>query len=333
MIRKMSRYETCILGVTRNVFTGFLPNGIRSYNSPCPIKRLVEYFKEHRSVIHNIIQHKTSSKISPSISNHRNRICPPPSTSSTDTPSPTVCTLLSPLSAEVSAKRGTNISDLLDKILLQAEMLDLKANPTRPAQEATPGVASRSWKRCRRRSGRDPVRLDDRQRPCRGEPVPYGTPQAGRIAAEHRRLGALRPGRSEREPSQFRRPRRSERGLPAGRRGTRCVRRELRRVLGVGVRWPHAAGHVRAARRGRHPRFRDDARAHARVVRKLRNDAALGGARRVARLDEQLAVCRTCWSDTRRKNHHQRRYHGGLSRSPPNMRPATRPMMAPMLAA
>jgi translation initiation factor IF-2 len=38
------------------------------------------------------------------------------------------------LAAEVSAKKGTGIQDLLDKILLQAEMLDLKANPVREAQ-------------------------------------------------------------------------------------------------------------------------------------------------------------------------------------------------------
>ena len=38
------------------------------------------------------------------------------------------------LAAEVSAKKGTGIQDLLDKILLQAEMLDLKANPAREAQ-------------------------------------------------------------------------------------------------------------------------------------------------------------------------------------------------------
>jgi translation initiation factor IF-2 len=38
------------------------------------------------------------------------------------------------LAAEVSAKKGTGMQDLLDKILLQAEMLDLKANPVREAQ-------------------------------------------------------------------------------------------------------------------------------------------------------------------------------------------------------
>ena len=38
------------------------------------------------------------------------------------------------LSAEVSAKKGTGVPDLLDKILLQSEMLDLKANPSRAAQ-------------------------------------------------------------------------------------------------------------------------------------------------------------------------------------------------------
>src|SRR5688572_27408026 len=37
------------------------------------------------------------------------------------------------LSSEVSAKKGTGIEDLLDKVLLQAEVLDLKANPDRPA--------------------------------------------------------------------------------------------------------------------------------------------------------------------------------------------------------
>jgi translation initiation factor IF-2 len=38
------------------------------------------------------------------------------------------------LAADVSAKKGTGVPDLLDKILLQAEMLDLKANPDRLAQ-------------------------------------------------------------------------------------------------------------------------------------------------------------------------------------------------------
>jgi translation initiation factor IF-2 len=40
------------------------------------------------------------------------------------------------LSAEVSAKTGKGIDDLLDKVLLQAEMLELKANPDREAQGA-----------------------------------------------------------------------------------------------------------------------------------------------------------------------------------------------------
>jgi translation initiation factor IF-2 len=38
------------------------------------------------------------------------------------------------LSQEVSAKKGTGVNELLEKILLQAEMLDLKANADRPAQ-------------------------------------------------------------------------------------------------------------------------------------------------------------------------------------------------------
>lgn len=37
------------------------------------------------------------------------------------------------LVAEISAKEGTGIDDLLEKILLQAELLELKANPDRPA--------------------------------------------------------------------------------------------------------------------------------------------------------------------------------------------------------
>jgi translation initiation factor IF-2 len=37
------------------------------------------------------------------------------------------------LSTPISAKKGTNIDQLLDQILLQAEILDLKANPDRPA--------------------------------------------------------------------------------------------------------------------------------------------------------------------------------------------------------
>jgi translation initiation factor IF-2 len=37
------------------------------------------------------------------------------------------------LSTQISAKKGTNISDLLDQVLLQAEILDLKANPKRAA--------------------------------------------------------------------------------------------------------------------------------------------------------------------------------------------------------
>jgi translation initiation factor IF-2 len=37
------------------------------------------------------------------------------------------------LSTPISAKKGTNVSALLEQILLQAEILDLKANPARPA--------------------------------------------------------------------------------------------------------------------------------------------------------------------------------------------------------
>ncbi|HEY2849659.1 MAG TPA: translation initiation factor IF-2 [Gemmatimonadaceae bacterium] len=37
------------------------------------------------------------------------------------------------LHSEISAKKGTNVQALIDQILLQAEILDLKANPSRPA--------------------------------------------------------------------------------------------------------------------------------------------------------------------------------------------------------
>jgi translation initiation factor IF-2 len=40
------------------------------------------------------------------------------------------------LSTEISAKKGTNVDTLLDQVLLQAEILDLKANPNRRAQGA-----------------------------------------------------------------------------------------------------------------------------------------------------------------------------------------------------
>mmetsp|Transcript_23009 Transcript_23009/g.25368 ORF Transcript_23009/g.25368 Transcript_23009/m.25368 type:complete len:844 (-) Transcript_23009:358-2889(-) len=40
------------------------------------------------------------------------------------------------LCCEISAKMGTNLDDLLDKVMLQAELQDLKANPSRRAQGA-----------------------------------------------------------------------------------------------------------------------------------------------------------------------------------------------------
>ena len=36
-------------------------------------------------------------------------------------------------SHDISAKVGTGVKDLLEKVLLEAEILDLKANPTKPA--------------------------------------------------------------------------------------------------------------------------------------------------------------------------------------------------------
>jgi translation initiation factor IF-2 len=110
------------------------------------------------------------------------------------------------LSAEISAKRGTNIDQLLDAVLLQAEILDLKANPDRHATgtviEATldPGkgplatvlVQSGTLKVgqdfiCGMFAGRVRALLDERGKPVReaGPAIPVqvlgieGVPQAG----------------------------------------------------------------------------------------------------------------------------------------------------------
>src|SRR5690606_6064343 len=40
------------------------------------------------------------------------------------------------MSAEISAKKGMGMDDLLDKVLLQAEILELQANPNREAMGA-----------------------------------------------------------------------------------------------------------------------------------------------------------------------------------------------------
>mgnify|MGYP006920604445 CR=1 FL=1 len=37
------------------------------------------------------------------------------------------------LASEISAKKGTGVPELLDQILLQAEILELRANRVRPA--------------------------------------------------------------------------------------------------------------------------------------------------------------------------------------------------------
>ena len=35
---------------------------------------------------------------------------------------------------EINAKHGTNVNELLEKVLLEAELLELKANPNRPGR-------------------------------------------------------------------------------------------------------------------------------------------------------------------------------------------------------
>ena len=49
-------------------------------------------------------------------------------------------------SQDISAKKGTGVHDLLEKVLLEAEMLDLKANPDRKATGSI--IESSLDKRC-----------------------------------------------------------------------------------------------------------------------------------------------------------------------------------------
>jgi len=62
------------------------------------------------------------------------------------------------LATPISAKTGQNVQELLDQILLQAELLDLKANPDRRAQgtvlEATLDPARARWPRSSSRMAR-----------------------------------------------------------------------------------------------------------------------------------------------------------------------------------
>jgi translation initiation factor IF-2 len=55
------------------------------------------------------------------------------------------------LEIEVSALKGTNLDKLLDTILLQAEVLDLKANPDREASRHRRRSAARPWAAVRSR--------------------------------------------------------------------------------------------------------------------------------------------------------------------------------------
>jgi translation initiation factor IF-2 len=145
------------------------------------------------------------------------------------------------LSAPISAKKGTGIEALLEQILLQAEILDLKANPDAPASgtvlEATldPGkgplatvLVQRGTLRggdnfiCGKFSGRVRAMTDERNRPVKeaGPSIPVrvlgfeGVPDAGdsfiavRDAVEARDIAQKRQ-RLEREAQN----RRSARGV------------------------------------------------------------------------------------------------------------------------
>ena len=117
---------------------------------------------------------------------------------------------------EVSAKNKTNLDKLLEMIALQAEMLDLKANPDRPAegtvieakldrgrgpvatvlvQRGT--LQGRRHRRRRRRNGPRPrADLRSRRHHRRSRPV-----RAGRGARLQRHAGSRRPSRRGRERS------------------------------------------------------------------------------------------------------------------------------------
>src|SRR4029077_327264 len=110
------------------------------------------------------------------------------------------------LSAEISAKKGTGIDQLLEQVLLQAEILDLKANPAAKPQgtvlEATldPGKGPLATILVQKRTrhvgdhfllGKFSVRaraiFDERGRPVKEVPRPFpvqilgfeGVPSAG----------------------------------------------------------------------------------------------------------------------------------------------------------
>ena len=87
------------------------------------------------------------------------------------------------LSTEISAKKGTNVSELLDQILLQAEILDLKANPNRRAQRHRRRSAARSGQGTGR-DGARPERHAPRRRRLHLRHVLRPRPRAARRARQ-----------------------------------------------------------------------------------------------------------------------------------------------------
>ncbi len=78
------------------------------------------------------------------------------------------------LPREISAKKGTNVDTLLDQILLQAEILDLKANPNRPRHR----LGDRSPARPGQGAGRHGARPERHPARGRGLHLRHATPAA-----------------------------------------------------------------------------------------------------------------------------------------------------------
>ena len=147
------------------------------------------------------------------------------------------------LAAEVSARTGAGIDDLLEKVLLQAEILDLRANPAREAQgtvvEAKLDVGKgpvvtvlvqRGTLRvgdnfvCGQFEGRARALLDERGKPVReaspGRPVQLlgvsGVPQAGDTLAVMEAVRASEIARTRQRLEREKQIRIKDRGVKLG---------------------------------------------------------------------------------------------------------------------
>ena len=102
------------------------------------------------------------------------------------------------LAVEVSATKGTNLDKLLEAIALQAELLDLVADPERSAEGTVIEARTRSWPRTRG-DGAGPTR-DPQSRSARGRRIALGPRQSAdrRQGPDPRGGQALDAGRGAR---------------------------------------------------------------------------------------------------------------------------------------